>query len=95
MKTFLCSHLVTLRWNSHKTFANLEKISPALATVNAEEAVPVGTAVSIAAGVCHLAGTVVSCEADRFGNFMDVALEAEWSPQQFTPDHLFDPDVLV
>jgi hypothetical protein len=95
MKTFLCSHLVTLRWNNLETAANLEKISASAATANAEEALPVGAAVTLSTGLCELSGTVTHCELDPCGYLLEIALDREWSPELFSPDHLFDPDVLL
>jgi hypothetical protein len=90
MKTFLCSHLVRLRWSGRETAGNLEKISAGLATVNAEEALPIGAAVLIFAGLCELGGTVVRSKVDPLGYFIEVALDREWSPELFMPDHFFD-----
>jgi len=95
MKTFLCSHLVRVRWNARETVANLERISRDLATVNAEEPMPVGAAVVISAEDCHLAGIVARCGLEVSGHEIDVALESEWSPEVFLPHHLFDPDVMI
>jgi hypothetical protein len=95
MKTFLCSHLVTVRWRDRETSANLERICRDEATVNAEEPVPVGEAVTIHTGVCLLPGTVARCTMEMSGHEIDVALEQTWSPDVFMPDHLFDPDVML
>lgn len=92
MKTFLCSHLVVLRWKGRQTAANLESISAGLATVNAEEGLPEGEMVTVAAGTCELSGKVARCQSDPLGCFIDVALDREWSPEVFLPDHFFDPD---
>ena len=95
MKTFLCSHLVTLRWNGRATVANLERISCYVATVNSEEPVPVGEAVTISAENCELKGTAIRCVLEMSGHEIDVALEPAWSLETFAPDHLFDPDVMI
>jgi hypothetical protein len=95
MKTFLCSHLVTLRWNAGETCANLERISRDVATVNAEQPVPVGAAVEMDVQDCALKGIVGRCAIDMSGYEIDVELEEEWSIEIFVPDHLFDPDVMI
>jgi hypothetical protein len=95
MKTFLCSHLILLRWNGRSIAGNLEKISPAAALLNLEDALPEGAAVTIVAGDHELAGTVTGCEMDPLGYFIDIALEREWSEREFRPDHFFDPEILA
>jgi hypothetical protein len=100
MKTFLCSHLVTLRWNAGETCANLERISRDVATVNAEQPVPVGEAVRIVARDFEIRdfeikGTVARCALELLGHEIEVALEEHWSPDLFLPDHMFDPDVMI
>jgi hypothetical protein len=95
MKTFLCSHLVNIRWNGRATIANLERISAELATVNTEQAIPPGTAIAIAAEECELTGIVYRCALEMSGHEIDVTLDQPWSPELFTPHHLFDPDVMI
>jgi hypothetical protein len=95
MKTFLCSHLVNLRWNGREAFANLERISRGTATVNSDEPLPVGTPVAIRAEDCELTGTVSRCVLEMSGHEIDVVLAQPWSPEIFTPEHLFDPGVMI
>lgn len=95
MKIFLCSHLVTLQWNGRTAVANLERISSQVATVNSEEPIPKGHAVTISTEDCELNGTVIRCQLDFSGHEIDLALEPAWSPETFLPDHLFDPDVMI
>jgi hypothetical protein len=95
MKTFLCSHLVTMRWNDHAAVANLERISSDTATVNTEESLPLGTAVAICAEDCELKGTVTRCVLEMSGHEIDISLQPAWSLEVFVPDHLFDPDVMI
>jgi len=92
MKTFLCSHLVTVHWHDHETEGNLEEISARSAVVNTDEALPLGTAVSITCEECELAGSVTGCEIDPLGYFVQVALSDEWTVAVFRPEHLFDPE---
>jgi hypothetical protein len=91
MKTFLCSHLVTLRWNAGETVANLEKISAAVASVNAEQKFEKGLQVTIATGSCDLAGKVSQCWPSGYGYEIYIALDRRWSREVFVPDHLY-PD---
>jgi hypothetical protein len=95
MKTFLCSHLVILKTRDREIGANLERISCALATVNAEEQLAVGAAVTLDTGAFDLVGTVVRCSLEVSGYEIEVALQPEWSLEAFVPDHLFDPDVMI
>jgi hypothetical protein len=92
MKTFLCSHLVTLCWDRNKTEGNLEEISARSAVVNTDQALPLGTAVSITCEEYEMAGSVTSCEIDPLGYFVRVALSDEWTAAVFRPEHLFDPE---
>jgi hypothetical protein len=95
MKIFLCSHLVTLRWNRRAIIGNLERISHEVATVNAEESLPIGEQVAICTESCELKGTVARSFLEMSGHEIDIALEAPWSLEIFVPDHLFDPDVMI
>jgi hypothetical protein len=95
MKYFLCSHLVTLRWDGRETGANLEKICAASATANAEEALPAGASIVIWSPTCELSGTVSACETDPTGYLVEIALDVPWSPELFAADHLTDPDLFI
>jgi hypothetical protein len=55
----------------------------------------VGTPVAISTPGHELKGTVVNCTIEMSGHEIDVALEPAWSQEEFTPDHLFDPDVMI
>ena len=91
MKTFLCSHLVTVRWSNRETVANLERISPAVATINSEDPLPVGAPATLSTPDCELRGAVTSCTLDLSGYEIDITLDEPWSLASFSPDHLFDP----
>lgn len=95
MKTFLCSHLVTMRWEGRQTVANLERISRDVATVNADQPLSTGVTVIINPEDCELTGTVARCTLEMSGYEIDVALDQPWSPEVFLPHHLFDPDVMI
>jgi hypothetical protein len=95
MKQYLCSHLVTLRFEGRETTANLEKIWAEGASVNSEERVAEGATVVILTSGCELAGFVQSCETDPAGNFLEIVLDEDWSLEKFVPDHLTDPDKLA
>ncbi len=95
MKIFLCSHLVTVRSKDQATIANLERISSELATINSEEPLPEGQPVTLLTEGWQLQGTVVRCAQEMSGHEIDIALEPSWSIENFTPDHLFDPDVMI
>jgi hypothetical protein len=95
MKIFLCSHLVTLRWQGRATIANLERISSKVATVNSEEPIPLSETVTISTEDCELRGTVIRTALEMSGHEIDIALETNWSTEVFVPDHLFDPDVMI
>jgi hypothetical protein len=95
MKTFLCSHLVSLRWNGREAFANLERISRDAATLNVDQPLEVGTVVTLSAEDCELTGTVSRCILEMSGHEIDITLARPWSPELFTPHHLFDPDVMI
>lgn len=95
MKQYLCSHLVVLQSAGGDTTANLEKIWADGASVNAEESIAEGSAVAILADGYRLPGVISSCESDSGGNFMEIALDDEWSKEKFLPDHLTDPDLFA
>jgi hypothetical protein len=95
MKQYLCSHLVTLRFDGRETAANLEKIWAEGATVNSEEPIQTGAEVAILTRGCELLGAISSCETDPAGNFLEISLNAQWSLEKFVPDHLTDPDLLM
>ncbi len=90
MTQFLCSHLVRLIFSDHETGGNLERIWENGATVDSEEPVAPGTRVNLSFSTGQLLGTVVSCEIDPLGNFLDIALDVEWTVETFLPDHLTD-----
>jgi hypothetical protein len=94
MKTFLCSHLVTVRCGGRESAANLERISRDIATLNAEDPLPAGAPVTLLAAGCELKGTVLRSFIEISGHETDISLEHPWSPETFLPDHLFDPDVI-
>jgi hypothetical protein len=95
MKTFLCSHLVSLHWSGQEAFANLERISRETATLNSDQSLAVGTAVTLSSEDCELTGTVSRCVLEMSGHEIDITLAQPWSPELFTPHHLFDPDVMI
>jgi hypothetical protein len=95
MKTFLCSHLVELQTAAAEFVVNLEKLSSTLATVNSDVSLATGQVVRLVAERWELSGVVGRCTLELTGYEIDVELASRWSPEQFTPDHLFDPDVMI
>jgi len=91
---FLCSHLITVERNGHRTVANLERIWAEGATVNAEEPFEPGDQLHL----IDLGATahVVFTEADDAGHFIDLefAPPYRWTVEQFRPLHLTNPALL-
>lgn len=84
-----------MRWNGRQTVANLERISRDVATVNADQPLPLEQAVTLSPEECELTGTVTRCTLEMSGYEIDVALDQPWSQDVFVPQHLFDPDVMI
>jgi hypothetical protein len=96
-KQYLCSHLVTMIWNDQRASANMEKIWARGATLNAEEAIAAGTYLRMESPEFAMDVHVTGCVGEPDGFFVDVEFEPgyEWTPEQFEPMHLTDPDILL
>ena len=90
---YLCSQLVTLSHEEGATIVNLEEIYAAGAVVESETAVPVDAGVELRCGQAYFAGKITAAEAHDFGWRLSVLFSPEtpWRPEQFRPEHLFDP----
>ena len=96
-KRLLCADLVRIDWNARKLEGVLEDISPQGASVEVEEPIPPGEAVSIAEPSGQLAlftGVVTYCERRDCGYLVGVRLTGPtaWSCGVFEPQHLTNPD---
>ncbi len=96
-KQYLCSHLVMLVWNGHHATANLEKIWATGATLNAEEAIPPGSALHLECPEFRIHAHVTKCTLEEDGHLIDVDFPPgyEWTPERFQPKHMTDPDILL
>jgi hypothetical protein len=91
----LCSELVEVlyedeSWNTHRTIANLEEISPSSAILLSDEYPQPWHPIAISAKGHDLYGIVESVEVDEIlGCFIKVKLEAphRWRKELFMPDH--------
>jgi len=95
MKTYLCSHLISLHSADGQSIVNLERISESHASVNAEAPVEAGHSVTLVADEIAMAGMVERCSLGLTGYEIEIALTEAWSPERFQPDHFFDPDVMI
>jgi len=89
---FLCSHLIAIEQNGHATVANLERIWAEGATINSEDAYPQGTQLLLPdLGTTAL---VTFAEEDASGHYLDLEFTPpyRWTPEQFRPQHLTDPN---
>ncbi len=98
----LCAELVELIWRDSqdrvkRRIGNLEDISPNGICVQLETPIPTGTSVRMLYGVGELTG-IVRYELYRDeAYFIGIELEQDsrWSPTQFLPEHLLNPDDLL
>jgi hypothetical protein len=94
-KRLLCSHLVELRWIGagveRRVMGVLEEISGHGACVQCETSIPPGTAVRIGHGTGVLEAAARYSRERGGGYTVGMALRAAWSPDDFLPQHLFDP----
>ena len=98
----LCADVVEVLWTGpqdrprHAT-AVLEDISTHGACLQLEVDLPLGTEVSIVHAKVKKRGTVRYCTYREIGFFAGVEFPvgSEWSQNEFEPEHLLDPRVLV
>jgi len=98
----MCADLVDVHWKDQggrrkKTVGNLEDISLSGACLQVDEAIPLGTAVSIGHGKGELAGSVRYCVYRDIGYFLGIEFVpgSRWSQKDFKPRYLFDPRTLM
>jgi hypothetical protein len=94
---YLCSQLVALSWEGGETTANLEEIQTQGGVVESDSEVGIGAQVEIRCGDVCFAGKVTGAEEHAFGWRLTVEFSplTLWSPEQFRPDHLFDPAAML
>lgn len=98
----LCADVVEVRWTDlsdhprHST-ALLEDISPHGACLQLEVEIRLGTEIAISHASRTMRGTVRYCVYQEIGYFAGVEFQtgSEWSPSQFTPEHLLDTEELL
>ena len=75
----------------------LEEISTAGALLSMTCPVRNGTELRVDCRTCELRGRVVGCREGPGGYFAEIEFPAEqpWSPAQFRPDHLLNPQSMV
>jgi hypothetical protein len=92
----LCSEMVEVRWNrlgrQRQISANLEDISASGVCLQAEEAIPAETVLSVLHPSGEFTGRVRYCVYLQIGYFVGVQFEPgwKWSPDIFKPQHLLD-----
>lgn len=98
----LCAELVELCWldssgRSQRRIANLEDISLSGVCLQIENAIAVGTAVSVRYGDGELLGVVRYCRYEVIGYFAGIELAegCRWSSQHYRPEHLLNPAELM
>lgn len=89
---YLCSQLVTLRWNGGAVIVNLEEIQAAGAVLESEVEVPLDSRVEIRCGSVYFEGTLTRSERHDSGFRVEVELSplTPWSIERFRPEHLLD-----
>ena len=103
----LCSEFVAVRVETARgrvveTLGILEEISATGATIQLERPVAIGDRLELVCGncpqACRFKGRVTRCRRQpALGHFAVVRFEegTRWSPDRYSPQHLFDPDRLV
>jgi hypothetical protein len=89
---YLCSHLMTVRWEEGAIVANLEEISATGAVLESEVELPAGTTVELRSGATYFEGEIQKAEEHDFGWRITVELSpfTPWSVERFRPEHLLD-----
>lgn len=89
-RRYLCSELVTLRFDTSERVVNLEEIWDTGAVFEAEERVEEGARVEMRAGQAFFAGKVTGVEQHEFGWRLEVEFSTltPWSMDRFLPQHL-------
>jgi len=92
-RRYLCSHLVTLRWDDQTRLMNLEEISRDFALLESDEAVPCGVLAEMSAGNARFIGSVTHVEQHEFGWKVDFRFSplTPWTIENFQPQHMLDP----
>ncbi len=93
---WLCSHLVSvsvLGTNADAPIAVLEEISPGGMRLAIDERIPEGTTLQVRAGAFKVEVTVVECRVRTDDFLLETRFERDfrWSPDVWTPDHLYLP----
>jgi PilZ domain len=91
----LCADLLKIRWtdesgSGHREVATLEDISPTGACLKIENAIPVGTKLTILYPNGSYQGRVKHCDPQMDWYFVGVEFAPgyRWSKEQFEPAHL-------
>lgn len=91
----LCADLLKIRWtdesgSGHRELATLEDISPTGACLKVEQAIPVGTTLTILYPAGTYQGQVKHCDPQMNWYFVGVEFAPgyRWSKEQFEPAHL-------
>ena len=93
---FMCADLVRMVWRAGHELrtvdAILEDISAVGACVQIDEAIPVGSPVSISSADSRFFGEISYCVYRDFGYFAGIRFSdtTRWSKGQFMPEHLTD-----
>jgi len=93
----LCAELVKIIWTDEsgrkrKELAALEDISPSGACVQLEQAIPIGTPISILYPNGQYHGRIRYCIFQHTGYFVGVQFDPgyQWSKEEFLPSHLLE-----
>jgi hypothetical protein len=91
VKRFLCSDLVVLSIDGQARFVNLEEIWRSGAVVDADEGAALAASAELRTGTVTLEVLVERVESHEYGYRIELRfMDAEWTPELFTPAHLTD-----